>query len=784
MSHPIEPKISLLIPEQFPDFVKERGPLFVQFVKSYYEWLEEEDNALFMSRKAMSFRDIDETLEKYLVHFQQKYLYGIPFSIIANKRLLLKHVLDVYRSKGSIQGYKLLFRLVYNEDCDIYLPGVDVLRVSDGKWKDVKFLEVTYSEQLEGMIGETVYGTSSLTTAVVENMTTEYVNDNKVIRLFISNIQPYNGDFVIGEKIINQNDSKSDDLPTIIKNAAEIIGSLDSIEIINGAKDFKTGDLVKIASKSLTTNEKISFGVGGVLKVTETLSGRGQIDFSILDSGSGYTLDSNIMIYNSANDSTGTGASFSLGSYFDTELITYNTDVISSYLTMQLNEAVYGLPRDVSANLSSTLETGLNYETKRFGSISSLSTVRVGTFYTEPVKVFVRSVITSEEMPGTISYNSGCTIITGTGTSFSSWVSANDTICIVGDTANSSTTEFHVVETVSNNTQLILHGKPSGNSTANSAWKVAVGIYPANFTLDDPRLVEEDGSIPGKNLKINGAAVTGNGVVSKTKAIVSGRGYVNNEEVKMYLYGALTTPVILSGGNGYSNGESLIFNGGEPQKIAKGTIITDSNGAIDEVSFSYAGAGYKSSPTITVRTINGTGAVLTTSVTEFNDLYEITGKVKKTAIGRDTGQFLTTDGFLNSDKYIHDSYYYQDFSYQINAPLSLDKYQQILYETFHSAGAEMFGSVQTNRSNTMNISIASDPQNFANSAIVDLNDFNTADISALTADVDFVSVDLVSDTAGVLYGISYVSNTFVIANTSYSAGSGSPLGLLLSITKA
>ena len=87
------------------------------------------------SRELFDYRDIDNTLTTFLQYFQQKYLYGIPYNIISNKRFLLKHILDVYRSKGSIQCYRLLFKLIYNEDVKVYLPGTDVLKPSDGTWK-------------------------------------------------------------------------------------------------------------------------------------------------------------------------------------------------------------------------------------------------------------------------------------------------------------------------------------------------------------------------------------------------------------------------------------------------------------------------------------------------------------------------------------------------------------------------------------------------------------------------------------------------------------------------
>ena len=123
MDFSIEKFISNFVQNQFPQFYKEEGTDFILFTKAYYEWLESNGNPVAESRRLMDYRDIDNTLESFLIHFQQKYLYGIPFNVIANKRLLLKHILDVYRSKGSIQCYKLLFKLIYNESGKPCLPG-------------------------------------------------------------------------------------------------------------------------------------------------------------------------------------------------------------------------------------------------------------------------------------------------------------------------------------------------------------------------------------------------------------------------------------------------------------------------------------------------------------------------------------------------------------------------------------------------------------------------------------------------------------------------------------
>ena len=152
MDFTVEKYISNFIENQFPRFYQEEGPVFIQFVKAYYEWMESNGKPIGEARNLISYRDIDETLTSFLEFFQKKYLYGIPFNIIVNKRYLLKHILDVYRSKGTIQCYKLLFRLIYDEDVEIYLPSQDVLRVSDGKWNQPKYLEVSFVGNLKNCV--------------------------------------------------------------------------------------------------------------------------------------------------------------------------------------------------------------------------------------------------------------------------------------------------------------------------------------------------------------------------------------------------------------------------------------------------------------------------------------------------------------------------------------------------------------------------------------------------------------------------------------------------------
>ena len=141
----IEDLVSPLIQSQFPAFYNEEGPLFIEFVKSYYKWLETTGQQAYYARNLIEFRDIDKTVDDFIIHFKETFLKDLPLINQVNERLLVRNILDLYQNKGNEQSVKLLIRALFNQDSSVYLPGEDVLKLSDGTWVKPKYLEVTIS---------------------------------------------------------------------------------------------------------------------------------------------------------------------------------------------------------------------------------------------------------------------------------------------------------------------------------------------------------------------------------------------------------------------------------------------------------------------------------------------------------------------------------------------------------------------------------------------------------------------------------------------------------------
>jgi hypothetical protein len=825
----IEKYISNFVESQFPLFYQEEGPDFILFVKAYYEWLESSDNPIYQARRLKDYRDIDNTLEEFLENFQRKYLYGIPFSTIANKRFLLKNILNVYRSKGTIQSYKLLFKLLYNQDVEVYLPGTDVLRVSDGTWREPQYLEVTDNGDLNVFIGKTIIGVSSGTTAVVEDYIKEQFNADIINTIYISSVLPRGGDFNVGEKIVVLGQQSNVDAVT---DAPYLMGSLDSLEILNGGSGFNIGDSIKIVSRDLTNNQILSYGVDGVVRVDSTSRGVNSLSFNIVSGGGGFLSNAVTFVYKQPGTS-GNGASFDINNLTTVQSLTYNTDLICDYMSLQIDATSYGFPGNATGNsTANTLGGMLTFTSNNFGTIGGLTNIKTGNGYAAVANVFVRSVQISNALTGSVVYSNKSPVfytITANTTGFSNTaetilISSANTNLSVGDSvyysvptgntpiapltgntfffvsfantsaiclastygganinitdarttngeshqlqqipavigtstifdqihangdvihlrANSSITsqdEIEVIRQVVNSTLIVLYGPPTYSSTASAQYRAAPSIVPSQFAQYETPAKQVDGSLNGLNDIIETSVSAGNGIIGSTKLINSGKAYKDGEEVLAYLYSGVSNNIIInSSGSGYVDGEVLIFSGGSPTSAANGYINVNSNGFVTNAVVTFNGSGYTDIPSVRIKTANGSGATLTASLTEYNTASEVTGRIVKRGIGKARGYWSTTRGFLNSDKYIQDSYYYQDYSYELRVASILDKYKNILYNTFHSSGSELFGKFLLIDSSSSNLDVLFTTNANTAPPTVYLN----SDIITITSDSNTVTVD-------------------------------------------
>lgn len=379
--------VSIFVKNQLPSFFQTEGPKFVAFIQAYYEWLEQQGQVLGYSRNLLSYRDVDTTLDLFLDYFKSEFLSGIKYKSNISNRDLIKHAVEFYKAKGSSRATQLLFLLLFNENSEVYFPGQDILRPSDGTWYIPKYLELSRTDKAFTFPGKSILGTRSGATALVERVDRKTIKGKVFDVAFITNAV---GLFVTGEKIVLLNDG-------VVRGAPTVIGSLTNIDIAQQGRDFSIGDILDVVSPNK--------GVQGKIRVTGTENATGRVSFAIQDGGSGYTNTATVYVSEKV-----LGLSFTNA----------NRPVFGENIKQNL-ELVETLSPNATFNASQTLIGSNNTTNIAFGKIVQSNTTFItvqntsGTFANASItKVSVNA--TAGAIPGTVTNVSANAIIIGSNT--------------------------------------------------------------------------------------------------------------------------------------------------------------------------------------------------------------------------------------------------------------------------------------------------------------------------------------------------------------------------------
>ena len=278
----VQDKISPLIQEQFPDVYKEDGNLMTLFVKAYYEFLEQSDKPLGQSRDLASQLDVDQTTAEFLEHFRKTYLFSIPTTTTVDAPYVIKHILDLYRSKGSKRALELFFKLIYGKNADLYIPNEHLAKASDATFVTPRYIEIfADSTVIQAFLGNKIEGQLSGATAFVTSIVDTSVQGKAMQIVYLENLI---GEFIRNELVFD---------PTGI-HFARTNGSLSAVNITDGGNSYSVGQTLTVQSSSNTSTV-------GTIRVTDVADGTGVPGITLQVGGSGYSSNvalSNVIISN------------------------------------------------------------------------------------------------------------------------------------------------------------------------------------------------------------------------------------------------------------------------------------------------------------------------------------------------------------------------------------------------------------------------------------------------------------------------------------------------------
>lgn len=135
--------------DKYPEFVIANNSKFKLFLDAYFEYLEKQNNqtasTILETYKQVQnpggliansdvLRDVDETLDAFVEYFRKEVTSIAIQNGAVTPRFMIKNIRDLYLSKGSPRSFKLLFRLLFDQDIEIFQTKDDILKPSFGTY--------------------------------------------------------------------------------------------------------------------------------------------------------------------------------------------------------------------------------------------------------------------------------------------------------------------------------------------------------------------------------------------------------------------------------------------------------------------------------------------------------------------------------------------------------------------------------------------------------------------------------------------------------------------------
>lgn len=244
------------IPQQLSRYLNEEYPLFVAFIKRYYEWLETPGTPYHLVRNHLDYLNFKDSIDEYLNQMRNEYLHGLPNDILVDKELLIKHARDIHSVIGTEQGFKFLFKILYDKEVQVVYPKDNILRSSDGKWiSDEYIIYMTMKTDPESLlykrltqIQEVEFGDPIEVSGTVHRVTRRYSGGFQFVEVVLTNLR---GQFNIDD-------------PILVNNVEEWILPKGVPRIISGGLNYTTNNPVTYAGVDTWDVEFISTTSGVV----------------------------------------------------------------------------------------------------------------------------------------------------------------------------------------------------------------------------------------------------------------------------------------------------------------------------------------------------------------------------------------------------------------------------------------------------------------------------------------------------------------------------------------
>ena len=270
----VDERFSTQLKDQLPDFITSNYETFTQFVKAYYEWMEQSGNPRAEGVRLETYSDLDKTLDQFVEYFRETYIKQFPLTLAdgVNEKTLIKYVRDLYNSKGTKASFDLLFRILYDTTISVSYPKDRILKLSTSTFDDRQFIRI------EPIFSIDEAKDTENTTLIQRNPYTEDINATALIDkvsykhesgidFFSLAVQDVSGTFNTESRVELKTSGTTSDT-----YYAAVFPTLTGLQINAGGTGFDIGDQIDVFdgnnNKLLTARVKTTGPVGNIKQLS------------------------------------------------------------------------------------------------------------------------------------------------------------------------------------------------------------------------------------------------------------------------------------------------------------------------------------------------------------------------------------------------------------------------------------------------------------------------------------------------------------------------------------
>ena len=226
-------------------------------------------------QQLLAYADVDNTVYAFLDKFRDSFMESLPNTLADGiaKRKLIKNIKDMYTAKGTRDGHKLFFRILFDEEATLIYPRDNMLRVSDGSWSTDKVVRIieTGTSDFTKAIGQTVTGSTSGATALIATVI-KFREGADLIAEINLDANSVVGTFTAGELVTTTDTTLDLEISGVVKGI--VVGS----DVTLGGAYYSTGDTVTVTGGSgnnAATARVESAGAGSIDEIVIENAGTG-----------------------------------------------------------------------------------------------------------------------------------------------------------------------------------------------------------------------------------------------------------------------------------------------------------------------------------------------------------------------------------------------------------------------------------------------------------------------------------------------------------------------------